>query len=443
MKKIFATIVLSATLFGAQAQKIGDTSITTWPDDKRAAVSITYDDGTLNQFRVAVPIMDKLGLPGTFYINTSNLPGSTFTAKHIGRSWQEIAEEAKTIPTDTGNVFERTSAMRFLPAKGAFDLSIRVGSQIDAGRLPQAVEMVGNFYTKFNAGELEAAPSSIGLETESIYREGALTWDEARELTARGHEFSSHMVSHPYMSALNAPNIMYELEAGRSEIRNQLGERSTLVGEMPYDTNDERATSYMVKVFPVARSRSWFRSTMEALQPGWASLPDPEKEYVQMRQTVYTRTTLDQLKGWVDTAVAHDNVWLVPVHHGIDGVGWEAMTSDDMEAYFSHIASMRDRLWVATYGDAARYVKERLTTLVTYRVGDKGDEIVVTIDHPLDKGLFDLPLTVKTYVDPAWKEVKITRSEESETVSVRKDDGGTFVMYNVVPGVEKISLKKK
>ncbi len=143
MKKIFATIALSATLFGARAQKIGESSITTWPDDKRAAVSITYDDGTLNQFRVAVPIMDRLNLPGTFYINTSNLPGSTFTARHICRSWQEIAGEAKTIPTDTENVFERTSAMRFLPAKGAFDLSIRVGSQIDAGRVAQAAETVG------------------------------------------------------------------------------------------------------------------------------------------------------------------------------------------------------------------------------------------------------------------------------------------------------------
>ncbi len=386
--------------------------------------------------------MDKFGLHGTFHINTSNLPGSTFTARHIGRPWQEIAGEAATIPTDADNLFERASAMRFVPAKGAFDLFIRVGAQIDAGRVPQAVEMVGDFYTKFNAGELQPSPSSTGIETESIYHEGGLTWDEARELTARGHEFSSHMVSHPYMSALDAPNIMYELEAGRSEIRNRLGERSTLVGEMPYDTNDERATGYMAKVFPVARSRSWFQSTMESHQPGWSSLPDPEKEYVQMRRTVYTRTTLDELKGWVDTAAGHDNIWLVPVHHGIDGIGWEAMTSGDMEAYFSHIASMRDKLWVATYGDAARYLKERLTALVTSEVCADGDEIVVTVDHPLDKTLFDLPLTVKTYVDPTWEKVKVTRAEGAATISTRKDEHGTFVMYSVTPGVEPVSLKK-
>lgn len=162
-----------------------------------------------------------------------------------------------------------------------------------------------------------------------------------------------------------------------------------------------------------------------------------------MRQTVYTRTTLDELNGWVDTAAAHDNVWLVPVHHGIDGIGWEAMTSADMNANFSHIADMQDKLWVATYGDAARYVKERLTALVTSEVSDGNNTIVVAVDHPLDKELFDLPLTLKTYVDPSWEEVSVTQSDDSKVVSSQQDEQGTFVIYCAIPGCEKVTLNKK
>ena len=47
--------VIALTAFG---QNIGHTSITKWPDGKRGAMSITYDDGSINQFRIAVPIMD-------------------------------------------------------------------------------------------------------------------------------------------------------------------------------------------------------------------------------------------------------------------------------------------------------------------------------------------------------------------------------------------------
>ena len=43
---------------------IGQTEITKWKYGKRGAVSITYDDGNINQFKNAMPVMDRLGLPG-------------------------------------------------------------------------------------------------------------------------------------------------------------------------------------------------------------------------------------------------------------------------------------------------------------------------------------------------------------------------------------------
>ena len=41
--------------------QVGRTEITKWQYGKSGAVSLTYDDGTINQFRVAVPIMDTFG----------------------------------------------------------------------------------------------------------------------------------------------------------------------------------------------------------------------------------------------------------------------------------------------------------------------------------------------------------------------------------------------
>lgn len=39
-----------------------------WPEGKLAAVSVTFDDGTLDQLEVAAPILDEFGVKGTFFV---------------------------------------------------------------------------------------------------------------------------------------------------------------------------------------------------------------------------------------------------------------------------------------------------------------------------------------------------------------------------------------
>jgi peptidoglycan/xylan/chitin deacetylase (PgdA/CDA1 family) len=39
-----------------------------WPEGKRAAVSLTFDDARLSQVDVGLPLFEKLGAPATFYV---------------------------------------------------------------------------------------------------------------------------------------------------------------------------------------------------------------------------------------------------------------------------------------------------------------------------------------------------------------------------------------
>ncbi|HSF55762.1 MAG TPA: hypothetical protein VLA71_18560, partial [Algoriphagus sp.] len=81
---------------------IGQTEITKWKGNKTGAISVTYDDGIVNQLTIAKPIMDSLGLPATFYIITGKVEGSG-KGKFIGRNPQEIIAETEKIPTDSSN----------------------------------------------------------------------------------------------------------------------------------------------------------------------------------------------------------------------------------------------------------------------------------------------------------------------------------------------------
>ncbi len=441
MKKILFAIICIAAIPGTHAQTAtGETTIAKWQHDKRGAVSITYDDGTVNQFRVAIPIMNRLGLPGTFFINTGSLPGSTHKARFIGRPIEEIVAETRLTPTTPENIFERASASRFVPVRGADQQFTRAGAQIDAGRIEEACRIIDEFYAGVREGKLEALPADIPASPPiDPNTSGGLTWEKARAYTAEGHEFASHMVTHPYVSALDEANMLYELEKSRDEIATRIDFRSTLAAECPYGTDDDRAMGYAMKVYPALRNRMGRDYILELHRPDRRSPVAPEHEYVQWQRGILTATTLSQMKEWADITAAQKNLWLVLVIHGVEGIGWEAMTGADMEAYFSHIAASDD-LWVATFGDAARYIEQRMNATLEWK--RKGRRIVVRVDHPLDKRLFDLPLTLKTRVDPAWERVRVVQGSSATVVEVVRDDNGAYVLYRAVPGNDKIELRK-
>src|ERR1700674_1926726 len=94
---ILVPLVFSANSTPGQ---IAQTEIAKWQFGKAAAVSLTYDDGSINQFRVAVPIMDRFGFPATFFIITGDIPGSTYRGTFIGRPAKTIIEETASVPTN-------------------------------------------------------------------------------------------------------------------------------------------------------------------------------------------------------------------------------------------------------------------------------------------------------------------------------------------------------
>ena len=103
------------------------TEITKWQDGKQACVSLTFDDSSINQFRIGIPLLNERSLPGTFFIVTGNIPGSKYRASFAGRPIMDVIRESEKLPTTKDNVFERASLLNYLgtaqrvPEIGAFN----------------------------------------------------------------------------------------------------------------------------------------------------------------------------------------------------------------------------------------------------------------------------------------------------------------------------------
>ena len=426
--------IVSLFLASPVLAQVGHSAIAKWQNGKTGAVSLTLDDGSINQFRVAAPIMDSLGLPATFFIITGEMPDSRYHGTFVGRPTQSIIEEAATVPTNRDNLFERASAIGFVRLQGTLAFHTRAGSIYDENHdLAQSCQIIDDAYAKIRQGVFQ--PRAERSTTANLNH---VTWDELSELAKRGHEIASHTVTHPRLAVLDDANLIYELERSREEILTHLGFQHTFSVECPYGTENERAVSFALARYPLARN---FMPDAFVEDIDRASKKDPlesRKEYVRWQRGPLTSTPMSLMKSWVDTTAAHENIWLVLVFHGVDGIGWQPRTSADLKEYFGYIKSKEDRVWVATFQDVAKYIRERAhATLESYRYGNV---ISVVLRDDLKDIRYNLPLTLKTYVPANWPAVEVRQGDRATIVEATPDKMLGYVTYQALPNAETITL---
>jgi len=430
---LFITGCFTANLCYAQP---GKTEITRWQDDKKGAVSITWDDGSINQFKVALPLLNSFKFPATFFIITGQIPGSKYHGKFIGRPVQDIIKETATIPTNKNNLFERASAASYLGLIGPMDYYYNAGSLVDAGKTDEAIKLIDELYSKVRNSQFKP-----GVQHNPEYMDAhGTTWDEIRKYAAQGHEFASHMITHPRLAILDEPNMLYELTKSREDILHQLGAGYTFSGEGPFGTENERVMSYAYKVYPALRNRMpepWLKEITRSNKdnPG-----NTDKQYIQFQRGATTKTPMPMMKAWVDTTANKNNTWLVLTIHGVDGIGWEPLSHQQLNEYFGYIKNQEDKLWVATFGDVTRYMRERQNAKV--KTTNNGS-IAVTLSHTLNKAMYNMPLTLKTYIPANWKAVKVTQGGFTQTLKPITVLGkaSPYIIYRAKPNKSVIVLK--
>ena len=429
------TGVLSVVSLAAQEPR---TEIAKWQDGKRAAVSITFDDSTINQFRIALPLLNERGLPATFFVITGEIPGSENRPTFVGRPIMEIIRESGKIPTNKENALERSSMLRYLGEVQRIDLVIEnFNPNSAAGRIEK-----GDF-TYFdnvlallrNSGEIYSLKSMPPVRSQEDGRPaaidpGGLTWDELRWAGKQGHEIGNHLVSHAHTPGLDEANILYEAMKADEDIRAQMGVEHAFSIESSYGIHDRRVEELLVPRFPL--TRNWVTDPfMDGILRGDKRDPAAmKKEYVQWQRGPISKTSLEEMKQWVDTSLATET-WLVLVIHGVEGIGWEPIPSARLREYFDYMKANESRLWVATFRDAGKYARERMASSVTTK--QDGDAIEVSVTHSLNPKLYNLPLTARTTVPAAWAQVEIRQGNSRQTVQVQREGDNAHVIYRIAP----------
>jgi peptidoglycan/xylan/chitin deacetylase (PgdA/CDA1 family) len=425
MNRLFRSLPIAFISFiGLCKAQVGGTTITKWQYDKNGAVSITYDDASRHQFTRALPMMERLKLPATFFVITGPITGSQYQGKFVGRPAQDIIRETATVRTDSSNFPERCSATGYLGYEGTISYHTRAGGLYSSGKKTKAYQLMDSLYAKVRHGDFKP-----GYEPCPEYKEAVgSSWDDFRQDAAAGYEIASHSITHATMPGMDEANIRYELEKSKEEIKNQLGEKYTFSAEVPYGYEDERVMQIAYTIYPALRNRMP-EPFLKEIDRASRALPHPSgKDYVQWQRGPLHNTPLSLMESWVDTTCAGKDTWLVLVFHGIDSLGWEWTPIPKLGDYFNYIVARQDRLWVATFGDATKYIREREHAKVT-ALAMKDGSIGVSLKCSLDPAMYNLPLTLKTYIPAEWKTIRAGGTK----TDIHHDASGAYVLYQLKP----------
>jgi len=432
----FLFFILNAFCSSESFAQIGKTEITKWQDGKKTAISITYDDGSRNQFKVALPIMERLELPATFFVITGPIKGSVHPPKFVGRPVNQIIGETATVPTNANNFFERASACLYLGYAGTLPYYNKADALYGRGKAGAAWKVMDALYMKAADKELPA-----GKDTSmEMGQEEGLTWNDLKNYAAKGYEPASHTVTHAHLAILDSANMNYELRKSKDDILKHLGPKYTFSAEVPFGIEDKRVMKFGFPIYEALRN-SMPEPWMQEINRGYKEQPgNSTKEYVQWQRGPLSKTPMTLMKSWIDTSLAHDNIWLVLVFHGIDDIGWEPTPHEKLQQYFEYMKSKENEIWVAPFGDVARYLRERMGAEV--KTNDGKDKITINLTHSLDPKMYDLPLTLKTYIPADWKNVSLKQNGKQQNLVSQKDANGNYILYKAVPNSGTITISK-
>lgn len=171
-----------------------------------AAACITFDDGYQDNFSVAMPILQRHGLKGTFFISTGFLNG--------GRMWNDdIIEAIRASP----NVVVDWSEFGL----GQYDLTTHQGRVL-------AIDTILGTLKYFPHTERRAIAREIAHQSGTQeYSTTMMNSNEVRLLRAAGMELGAHTHSHPILSNLSEREAESEIAQGKAELEAILGEPVT------------------------------------------------------------------------------------------------------------------------------------------------------------------------------------------------------------------------
>jgi peptidoglycan/xylan/chitin deacetylase (PgdA/CDA1 family) len=174
----------------------------------RRSCLVTFDDGWLDNYEVAFPILKKYKIPATIFLPTDYISSDSmfWQEEVLMRLTNFLTSEENSDPALLSKILDNfTNA-------GAIDIETIRDFVIDLKRFPD---------DRINE-VLEELRGHDNTDSTASHCNRYLTWEQISEMSAAGITFGSHTLSHRILCRLSDEQCRSELLGSRSELQNRL-----------------------------------------------------------------------------------------------------------------------------------------------------------------------------------------------------------------------------
>ena len=241
------------------------------------------------------------------------------------------------------------------------------------------------------------------------------SWTSWKAISAKGHEIGNHSMTHPALDKIaGEDSLKREILDSAQIIKDKIGV-APVTFAYPYGAYNKRVDNFVYSAHVIGRD-------VRFLYGGEAF-------------------TLQKANNWIDEALNGKGAdWVVPLLHEL---GENKGYSTDINLFrenLLYIKTLESKIWVDTYGNVARYIRERNRANLSV-VRNTKNKFMFTLTLPVDMSseVYNVPLTVVIPVPSSASGIlKVKRGNTSSAFALTalKDT----LLVNVVPGKVPVTV---
>ena len=266
-------------------------------------------------------------------------------------------------------------------------------------------------------------------------------WDQWRQLAEQGHEIGSHTVNHPWLTEVSDEQLRYELSESQRVINQNVPSQSCITLAYPGNLHDSRVEAVASEYYIASRGGyelpggGSFNYYVPTDLPNYNHFEAINFNAVASDGSIFD-VPISAIDARLDQALEY-SAWYVMYLHNVPG---DTYYTNHLATVLDHIVA-RD-LWVATFGDVAKYMHERYASTLSVLSSDTS-AIRLDLANLLDGSIYNEPLTIRSVVPSTWLGVNIAQEGASTFVDSVVEGADRVVYYDAVPNHGTITLSSE
>jgi hypothetical protein len=242
-------------------------------------------------------------------------------------------------------------------------------------------------------------------------------WTDLKTAFAKGHEIASHNNNHDSNQSGLAPSQ-------KTIKQNVPGEMCVTIAYPNCNTpGDQQVLQYYIAgrnctaQINQKSPSNWAQINAKMFGSGQCGCPNDA----------------NSMNSFADQA-ASGNGWAVTCHHGIgsDSHSWAVTNLNAMKDHLSYLDKNRDKIWIETFGNVARYIKERNAASVAKK-DSTANGITISVTDNLPDSIYNFPLSIRRPLPATWTTAVVMQKGSAVKDTVITDGTTKYVMFKAVP----------